>query len=236
MARSNLIIKWLAFVTILAQITIWTCDSVAVAALIPSFITAGATLAASAMSTGLSILAAQMSVAGYSVSMTMDIKNYCDEALTESKVFINSGQIANPAGDIQPSIKESFATTKMGNSATGTSGTVSWKFKNGQRMIIMWSVPYSHDFYSNWLAIGAHKQHDSEDFRRMYHDSDADWFDRKEYYYDSESFAFEAEDHYIVGTMSTNHKAKVEISVYPKTCEHMAPKFKEKCIEKRDSA
>lgn len=55
----------------------------------------------------------------------------------------------------------------LGNTATGTYGTVSWNLGN-EKLIVMWSVPYSHDLHSNWLALDVKSTHDSSDFERMY--------------------------------------------------------------------
>ena len=51
-----------------------------------------------------------------------------------------------------------------------------------QLVVVMWSVPYSHDLHANWLAVGQLKEgHGNHCFNEMYYGSPT-YFDRKEYY------------------------------------------------------
>ena len=54
--------------------------------------------------------------------------------------------------------REVMAAHKAANTATGSFASVSWLIGK-ERLIIMWSVPYSHDWNNNWLAIGMKSSH-----------------------------------------------------------------------------
>ena len=61
---------------------------------------------------------------------------------------------------------EAMAGHKVSDTATGCVGTVSWKLGDWDKMlVVMYSVPYSHDFHSNWLAVGIFNIEDTTDLR-----------------------------------------------------------------------
>ncbi|KAH3751516.1 tereporin-Ca1-like [Dreissena polymorpha] len=111
---------------------------------------------------------------GYSVSMAMEVSNFTPYVLGDPKVTTNSGGITMSPKVIQPNYKEAMVATKTAYSTGGTFGVVSWEIaEKSRRIVVMWSVPYNHNFYSNWLAVGITKQN-------LNHDSG--WADQMYYY------------------------------------------------------
>merc|ERR1712215_123472 len=94
---------------------------------------------------------------------------------------------------------------------------------SGKMVIIMYSVPYSHDFHKNWLAVGISKKEDTTGFyKTMYYKSEEE-FKRKKFYKDADHVSYEEDDEYIVtGTMGSNHKPEIQVQLYPKSKSHLA--------------
>ena len=59
-----------------------------------------------------------------------------------------------PPRDVGPKMEESCGGHKTNDSATGCVGTMTWKIDSAHYVNVMYSVPYSHDYHSNWLAVG----------------------------------------------------------------------------------
>ena len=47
-------------------------------------------------------------------------------------------------------------------------GTVSWKIGNGDCAVVMFSLPYDFNLYSNWLSVGIMKESKNLKFNRLY--------------------------------------------------------------------
>lgn len=63
---------------------------------------------------------------------------------------------------------QGFVGHKIGNTATGCAGTVSYLIGNTKKILtIMYSVPYSHDLYSNWLGFWIHGEDEFDEFDRQ---------------------------------------------------------------------
>ena len=64
-------------------------------------------------------------------------------------------------------------------------GTVAWKIGNtGKMVVVMYSVPYSHDFHSNWCGAGIFDVGSTNHlFDIMYYKNRTD-FTRKEFWSD----------------------------------------------------
>ena len=93
----------------------------------------------------------------------------------------------------------------------------------------MWSVPYNHDFYDNWLAIGIHGTATHSDrFNQMYYDKSGTWFRREKYQNTSNEVRFSNEDFVVTGTMGTSHKPTVNITFRPKQYDDYCDSIKEK--------
>ena len=79
---------------------------------------------------------------------------------------------------------------------------------------MMYSVPYSHDFHSNWLGLWIHDRDDLEGdepmFTRMYY---RDGFGvRQEYYYDLPELKLFTPGFTAKGSMGSSHKTSIRIT------------------------
>ena len=71
-----------------------------------------------------------------------------------------------PPRPVFPLRREGMAAHKVSMAALGSYGSVSWVINN-KRFIMMWSVPYSHDFFVNTLAIGIKNTHTKADTKSV---------------------------------------------------------------------
>merc|ERR1712173_88427 len=64
---------------------------------------------------------------------------------------------------VAPGKREGFSGQKTAGTATGIAGTVAWEIEGTNKMlVVMYSVPYSQDFHSNWLAVGIFHLEDTD--------------------------------------------------------------------------
>ena len=114
-----------------------------------------------------------------------------------------------------PGTKEGLAGHKTGHTATGCEGTVSWKIGNTSRMlVVMYSVPYSHDFHSNWCGAGVFTEQDTSGFLDKMYNGNEVGFKRKEFYDDVTPLTYEGDaDFYVEASMGSSHKSEIEVSI-----------------------
>lgn len=131
----------------------------------------------------------------------------------------------------------------------GTSGTVGYfvEGQGDQMFVVMWSVPYDHTLYSNWLAVGVRKgNHDEGNFNDMYSNSET-WFKRGQFckYVDEKcctqtnrimllgcrtigtvesAGAGDCNTVKVTGTMGSTHKSDIVIDVWPVDSCNAAPR------------
>ncbi|OQV21920.1 Dehydrogenase/reductase SDR family member 1 [Hypsibius exemplaris] len=157
------------------------------------------------------------------VGVVLELRNYTKWNLTNPIVIINAGQIKTAPSDVHAGQREIMAAHKTDHTATGSSGTVSWNVDGtGQRVVIMWSAPYSFDFHTNWLAVGvmdASSLHllGENTFNEMYK-SEESWFKRKEFYRDTTQVRFAADQFEVTGSMGC---AESDLRAWPTNVEHV---------------
>ncbi|CAH1779817.1 unnamed protein product [Owenia fusiformis] len=174
---------------------------------------------------------ALLSQTGYSVTVGIEMENYSKWLLSDPRAINDAGQISTPPTAVKPRTKETMIAHKTSNAAKGTSGVVSWRFEKGgsaYRILVMWSVPYSQDFHSNWLGLGIRPEESTDPtFDDMYDGTDTTWFARKDFYYDTNTLKFCRFDVCVSGAMGTSHKSKVLVRFIPQDVDDLAPGFKE---------
>ena len=93
-----------------------------------------------------------------------------------------------------------------------------------EKLVVMYSIPYSHDLHTNWIAIGLFDQHDPKDtrqkdtkpmFQKMY-SGEQDKFARKDFYNDIKPVLFHGEKFYVEATCGTDHKPTIKVCI---SCE-----------------
>ncbi|CAG2247613.1 unnamed protein product [Mytilus edulis] len=153
--------------------------------------------------------------------------------LTDARVTPYSGSLYSSAVSIRPGEKEQFITHKTSWSTYGSAGVASWLIEDGhgKRAVVMWSVPYSHWFHSNWLAVGlteSGNQAHKDWFNQMYYYESGSGlhFKRKDYYYDTNILSFKDEKFEITGIMGTSFKPTARIIIKPLNETDLAPGLK----------
>ncbi|XP_060074368.1 tereporin-Ca1-like [Ylistrum balloti] len=184
-------------------------------------VSAGSSLAGTTVS-------ALTSSGGYSVACGIETANWTKYTLEKPMAFNDGGLIKTPPIDILPGVKEAMITHKTGGTATGTYGSVSWVV-NDRRVVVMWSVPFNHDYYQNWLGVGLTKpgktKHDKSWYKTMYYQSNTSElsFIRKKFYTDVNPVTISDEDFEVEGTIGSTHIADAHIVVRPRNEKDYAP-------------
>ena len=85
--------------------------------------------------------------------------------------------------------------------------------KLGDLLVVMYSVPYSHDFHSNWCAVGIFKKGDTSDhYNTMYYNAEHG-FKRKDFYGNVDPVVYEDSDYTVTANMGTSHKPEIQVTV-----------------------
>ena len=168
----------------------------------------------------------------HNVQFKVEITDVSNKPLIFHQNYINAGHLDRSPSSVYPDGVEAFSGHKSGNTATGCSGTVSWKIGDtGKIIVLMYSIPYSHDLHSNWLAVGIFREQDTTNFySKMYYDAERS-FKRKEFYYDTHPLKYSGNSVYeVVASMGTSHKPEISVLFSPKDERNLSPKMKKKLV------
>jgi len=199
-----------------------------VVAAFPSMTSAQVSALAGSIGTGSSIASVASSFGGYefSVAWKLEVENYTNEHLSVHQNKFNDGHVSKPPVDIKPGIKEAMSGHKVSNAATGCSGTVSWTIgnkRNEKMLVVMYSIPYSQDFHSNYCAVGIFDKEDTIDhFNLMYYRKTETGFKRKEFYRDADPAIYHDSNYIVTATMGSNHKPELQVRLYPRSVKNLA--------------
>jgi len=174
--------------------------------------------------TSLSDTARAFATLDYVVCFQLTVENYTNQHLGTHENKIHSGSIKEPAVAIMPGMKEGLAGHKSSGTATGCAGTVSWKIGNTDKiLVVMYSLPYSHDFHSNWCGVGIFDVQDTTDFfDKMYNGSEVD-FKRKDFWSDLTPVEYTDNSMFrVTASMGASHKADVTVQLYPEEVSMLA--------------
>ncbi|CAH1779987.1 unnamed protein product [Owenia fusiformis] len=195
----------------------------AIGAVTATLISAGIAAGTSLIGTTTSALQAQT---GFVVTVGIEMENYSKWLLADPRARNHWGQIAVPPTSVKPRTKETMIAHKTGHLATGTSGVASWRFAKGgraYRIIVMWSVPYNQDHYSNWLGLGIRPEQSTDPaFNDMYYRTDDSWFVKKDFYHNTNTLKFCKFGVCVSGAMGTTHKPRVIVRFIPQSIDDLA--------------
>eukprot|EP00091_Calanus_sinicus_P003165 TRINITY_DN13321_c0_g1_i1.p1 TRINITY_DN13321_c0_g1~~TRINITY_DN13321_c0_g1_i1.p1 ORF type:complete len:203 (-),score=46.92 TRINITY_DN13321_c0_g1_i1:39-647(-) len=189
-------------------------------------------LAAGPISAGSSIAAVASSFGGFEVNVAfkLEIENYTKDHLSVHQNKINSGHVSKPPVDVKPGFKEGMAGHKVANTATGCSGTVSWTIGHQKMLVVMYSIPYSHDWHSNWCAVGIFDKGDTTDHFQMMYNNAEKGFKRKDFYRNTDPVIYQDANNIAVVNMGTTHKPELQVRLYPSSIEDLANKHSGEAI------
>ena len=148
----------------------------------------------------------------YNVTFQLIVENFTNQQLDIFETHVHGGYISEAPQPVSPGTKEALAGHKTGYTATGCEGTVSWKIGNTSRMlVVMYSVPYDHNFHSNWCGTGVFTEQDTSGFfEKMYNDNEIG-FKRKEFYHNIEGLSYKDLDYSVHASMDSSHKPTIEV-------------------------
>ena len=128
-------------------------------------------------------------------------------------------------------------------------GTAGFLIQDVGQVIVMWSVPYDSNLYSNWMAVGIYprpsrdirggkvyleirrfnngmQQFNSIDlFTEMYYYRTT-WFRRKQFYSNVTPVSFCSDRICVSGSIGTSSVTTAKFTVIPRNYAHLAPSLK----------
>ena len=149
------------------------------------------------------------------VKCYIEVENQSGVHLTHEYSFLTKGHIGSSPPDILPGKTEAFYAHGDSDSNQGSCGISSWIIDDNKdtpkRFVVMWSAPFSFNFYSNWLGTGIKESAVNEStFGKMYYNPET-WFHRREYYKSCDELLYEDQGFKVRGSMGTNHTPVIKL-------------------------
>ena len=86
------------------------------------------------------------------------------------------------------------------------------------------NLPFSHDFYSNWIGVGTFNVGDTSDhFNKMYYQHQ-DTFKRKDFYSNLDPVEFDDGRFIVRAKCEADHKPQITIVIAPKNKDELCLK------------
>lgn len=159
-------------------------------------------------------LSTEVRAMNYNVVCGIKVKNRSQFRLKYKEASLNYGLTSRPPVSIPAGSEMSMLMHKYGWTATGTSGFVSWKIGDTNDMlVIMWSVPFNQNIYSNHLGFGIFQIEDNVDFFKKMYDGQQDaTFCKQKFRKCVQPMEYTKNGFKIDGVMGTAHKCDVYIT------------------------
>lgn len=151
------------------------------------------------------------------VKYLVEIENFSNTTLRLIESHVVSGNMRIPANSVAPWTKEAVSGAHTAAAATGAIATIVWRigFESAQKLAIMFSVPYNHNWFENVLAIGLTTEALPQKYAlydQMYYGNNKKFFARKGYYHDTTPIKVVGSHGFsVTGSMGTSHKPKIQI-------------------------
>ena len=156
----------------------------------------------------------------------VEVENYTKFYLSPGQTDLNSGHISEPPSAMFGGEKHGVVGHKTANAATGCAGVLTWEIKDSdEKLVLMYSIPYSHDFHSNWIGVGLCSKSTNLTFDEMYNGYE-NGFKRKDFYYDTNPVNFKSANFAVQATCGTNHKPTIRVKLAPTDQGNLHKKFK----------
>ena len=153
----------------------------------------------------------------HGVKFKLELENYTKCVLSPGANHIHTGEISGLPAALQGGEKHGVVGHKSGTqSATGCCGVLSWEIADADdKLVIMYSIPYDQNLYSNWIGVGLYPKGDNPQFDDMY-DGDEDNFKRKDFYYNMFPVSFSNEKFKVEGTCESTHTPTIVVKLHTK--------------------
>jgi len=147
------------------------------------------------------------------VAYHLTVENYSNRTLVAHQ-HKASGWTKLEQKTILPQYAEAMMGSKTGWTATGCTGTATWKIGDtGKMLVVMWSIPFDQNWYSNWCAVGIMPvQEDTSDlWDKMYYGPELN-FTRKEFYDSDPRLDYTTPDFAVYAGMGSSHKTYMTVT------------------------
>merc|ERR1711862_165333 len=161
------------------------------------------------------------------VGFKLELENYSNTQLGVHEEEVHTGQINKPPTAVKPGTKEAMYGHKTSDAATGCVGTVAWKLEGkGKMLVVMYSIPYSHDFHSNWLGVGIFNLESTGGYYdKMYYQTQVG-FQRKDFWSNLSPVSYSDGEYTVEATMGNSHKAEIRVTFCPNNKHNLASTLK----------
>jgi len=161
----------------------------------------------------------------YNVKFKAELENYTQFDLHPSRTEIISGKISDPPTAIKRGGKNGVVGHKTGGACRGCVGTMGWDIdKLRKKLVLMYSIPFDQNLYSNWIGVGIFDLSDSGDkFAKMYYQPQES-FKRKAFYTDVTPVVYDGDSDFCVeATCGTTHQPTINLKLHPKNQAMASP-------------
>jgi len=154
----------------------------------------------------------------YGVCFQLTVENCTTKRLDPQGNTVESGLVSRAQVAVTPGMTEGMAGRKTAGAACGCVGTVSWKIGDTNRkLVVMYSVPFNHDYYSNVCAAGIFALNATIDFDMMYYKSE-NGFKRKDFWKDLTALTYDKDSMFVVtASMGSNHRPHIKVQLKAKS-------------------
>ena len=164
----------------------------------------------------------------------LEVENYSDQRLHYHEYKIQKGKAVReaPPVDIEPGTSEAMAGRSRAG-ALGCYGTVSWIIGNsGKMIVIMYSCPFDHNLYKNWLSVGIFDKGSTKGFANKMYYKRQNGFKRKKFHKDLSPLFYGTKGlpFAIKATMENSYKPEIRVQLYPTTVQRLADTLTRKGI------
>ena len=187
------------------------------AALIGAAISAGSSLVGTTVN--------GLKQSAYSVAVSGSVTNFAADPLILEFCKLERGHMNEPLRDIASGQREGFAGHKTSNTATGNEVLCKYRAGTGAIIYLMYSAPYSFDFYKNFLSVSiCHPTSSSCQVTDVNFMTSGKRSDLKRVYYQQriETLKLCNMGFCVTGVMGTSHKPEIAWKVYPVKFEDLA--------------
>ena len=156
----------------------------------------------------------------------VEVENYTKFSLNPGYTELEAGQISEPPAAIFGGEIHGVVGHKTAHVATGCAGVLSWEIaESDEKLVLMYSIPYSQDFHSNWIGVGLCNKSTTLTYEAMYYGEENN-FKRKDFYDAIDDVSFTTSDFRVEATCGTSHKPTIRVKLAPTKKENLDKKFK----------
>jgi len=150
----------------------------------------------------------------YSVKFQLTIENNTKYNLEAAKFDCDGGYVSPGPKSVKPKCSGSMGGHKTGGCATGAEGAVAWRIgTTGKMVVVMYSLPYSFDWHSNWCGVGIFDDKNISGFFDLMYNRTETSFKRKDFYNNLNAVSYSCGNFRVTAKMGWEHKTHIKVTL-----------------------